>query len=178
MTDDTSKLIARLRKRTCTETSVYEPTAKELEAADALTRLSQQVAELKIDRNTWRDNYYKDLSRANQSIAELESKIKQQSLEYVSLFDQCSEALAKVAEQENELRALIEDNTSMRDSLTKEATARCEAEDRVAALESHRIFQVRLTPGGWFDCSESQYRDADGVDPANLRIAYVEKDHD
>lgn len=80
------------------------------------------------------------------TIERLSQQIKQQALEYVSLFDQCSEMLEKVAELESqreqavaELQALIEDSESMRDSLTKEATARLEAEDRIAAIEAATI---------------------------------------
>lgn len=58
-------------------------------------------------------------------------------------YEHCIEAadlieaqVKQIAQQAEELQALIADNTSMLESLTKEATARCDAEDRIAALEA------------------------------------------
>lgn len=92
-TNDTSDLIAWLRH-------IRSPYAGR--AADALTRLSQRVADAE-NRASIAEEARSKLIEENLAQAR---RIEQQALEYVSLFDQCSEAQAKVAALESELAAL------------------------------------------------------------------------
>ncbi|MGN6085846.1 hypothetical protein [Trinickia sp.] len=125
---------------------------QKIDADARIAALESQLAALEADRDSWRD-------QCSQRVDDWDEMRKK----YLCCSATCDEL-------HGEVETLKADNASMLDGLTKESTARCEAEDKVAVLESQiaaresllrESYELTCYAAAPFTAPKERHRDCD-----------------